>query len=74
MNTGTRERILEYLANHPRGSTISDISDDLDISRATAAKYLEILKAEEKIEQRAVGRAKLHYLKQESLENFTEAE
>lgn len=48
--------------------------EEISISRLTASKYLEILKAESKVEQREVGRAKLHYLKQENLENFTGAE
>lgn len=74
MNNGTRERILEFLANHARGATISEISAELDISRQTAAKYLEILKAEDKVEVREVGRAKIHYLKQGTLEEYMEGQ
>lgn len=74
LNDNTRRQILEFLARNTRGATISEISNELSISRQTASKYLEILKAEKKIELREVGRAKLHYLKQENLENFTGAE
>lgn len=71
MENGTRKQILEFLTGRPRGSTISEISENLDISRQTASKYLEVLKAEKKIDQREVGKAKLNYLskdKEESLE------
>lgn len=61
MQESTRERILEFLVDRPRGSTISEVSDSLDISRQTASKYLEVLKAEKKIEQRKIGKAKLNY-------------
>lgn len=73
MNDEKKRRILEFLANHPRGSTISEISEEIGISRLTASKYLKVLVAEDKIHQREVGRAKLHYLEQENLENFTGA-
>lgn len=74
LNDDKRRQILEFLANNPRGSTISQISKEVGISRVTASKYLKILVAEEKVEQREVGRAKLHYLQQENLETFTGAE
>lgn len=73
MDESTKKSILTFLANRPRGSTISEVSENIGISRPTVSKYLEILRAESKVEQREVGRAKLHYLKQESLENFTGA-
>lgn len=62
MQKGTRKRILEFLGDKPRGSTISEVSESLDISRQTASKYLEVLKAEKKIEQRKIGKAKLNYV------------
>lgn len=65
MENGTREQILEFLMDKPRGSTISEISESLEISRQTASKYLEVLKAEKKIDQRKVGKAKLNYLSEE---------
>lgn len=74
MQESTRERILEFLIGKPRGSTISEVSDSLDISRQTASKYLEVLVNTEKIDRREVGSAKLHYLEQENLESFTGAE
>lgn len=68
MNGETKERILATLAEHPRGLTISDIADRLDIHRATAAKYLEVLRVEDRVEQRVVGQAKLHYPAQQDVE------
>jgi predicted transcriptional regulator len=73
VENGTRERILEFLSERPRGSTISEISDEIDMSRVTASKYLEILVAEEKVDRREVGRAKLHYLNENEAENSKEA-
>lgn len=73
MNKKKQEKILEYIENHPRGSTISEISDALNISRVTASKYLSILVAEGSVEQRNVGRAKLHYINREKVEGVSEA-
>ena len=73
MNSSRKNRILEFLSENPRGSTISEISEQIGMSRPTASKYLEILKAEERIEQREVGRAKLHYIS-EKPENMGGAE
>lgn len=70
MENGTREKILEFLSDRPRGSTISEISESLDISRQTASKYLEVLKAEKKIDQRKIGKAKLNYLAEEVEESL----
>lgn len=56
--------------DRPRGSTISEISENLDISRQTASKYLEVLKAEKKIDQRKVGKAKLNYISEEVEESL----
>jgi predicted transcriptional regulator len=68
----TKDRIIEFLSNRPRGSTICQVSEHLDISRQTASKYLQVLKAEQKIEQREVGKAKLNYIAKE-LEGSMEA-
>ncbi|MFB6241384.1 MAG: winged helix-turn-helix domain-containing protein [Candidatus Nanosalina sp.] len=73
MNDSRKQEIIEYLAERPRGSTIGEISEEMGMSRPTASKYLEILRAEEKIEQREVGRAKLHYIR-ENPEGVQEAE
>lgn len=63
--TDNKAQILELLQNRPRGATISEISEQLGISRPTASKYLEILVAEGEVDQREVGNAKLHYPSQE---------
>lgn len=72
MNGDKKREIQELLANNPRGYTINEISDKVGITRQTTSKYLEILKAEDKVEVREVGRAKIHYLQQENLETFAE--
>lgn len=74
MNSSRKNRILEFLSENPRGSTISEISEEMGMSRPTASKYLEILIAEGKVDQREVGRAKLHYLEKENPEGLTGAE
>lgn len=63
--TENKAQILELIRNRPRGCTISEISDQLGISRPTVSKYLEVLVAEGEISKREVGNAKLHYPEQE---------
>lgn len=73
MNRELKQRILSALAEHPRGLTISAVSEELDIHRATAAKYLKILKVEEQVEQQGVGQAKLHYISAEDIDAGVES-
>ncbi|MDY6773708.1 MAG: winged helix-turn-helix domain-containing protein, partial [Candidatus Nanohaloarchaea archaeon] len=61
LNAETRRDILELLASNPRGLTISDVSEEVGVSRVTASKYLQALTSEGKVEERKVGQAKLHY-------------
>jgi response regulator of citrate/malate metabolism len=58
-----KNRVLSILNEHTYGLTIEDISNMLKINRATASKYLCVLNAEKCIVVRAVGKAKLHYVK-----------
>lgn len=57
-----REKIIALLKKHPEGLTIMEISEQLDISRVTIAKYVYGLTAAGNIRQRQVGPAKLCYL------------
>ena len=59
---GVEEDILSLLEQNPGGLSISDISNNLGNTRATAAKYLELMKLENKVTLREVGRAKLWFL------------
>lgn len=62
MKRKTKHAVIELLADNPRGLTITDIAEELDLTRQTVAKYVEILRAEGTIEQRKIGQAKLNYL------------
>lgn len=65
VNGDTKHAVVTLLNEHPRGLTITEIADELDLTRQTTAKYVEILRAEGTIEQREIGRAKLNYLSEE---------
>jgi predicted transcriptional regulator len=54
------EKILDKLKKQPM--TIEEISRTLDISRATASKYLMALEAGGSIKKREIGRAKLYFI------------
>ncbi len=58
------DRIRSLLKFHPRGLTISDISQRLKINRNSVSKYLEILQVSGSVEMRALGAAKVYYLSQ----------
>ena len=58
-----KKNIMDLLKKKTYGLTIEDVSQILDINRATASKYLFALEAERVIVARPVGKAKLHYLK-----------
>lgn len=57
-----QEEILDFLEEHPRGSTIEQVADAVEVTRQTASKYLKVLDAEGKVDVREVGKAKLHYI------------
>lgn len=58
----TEKEILDFLREHPRGSTIEEVAEAIAVSRVTASKYLQVLSAKELLDVREVGRAKLHYI------------
>jgi PAS domain S-box-containing protein len=57
-------QITNLLRAHPRGLTITDISQSLHLNRNSVAKYLEILVISGHVEKQRVGRAKLFFLSQ----------
>jgi PAS domain S-box-containing protein len=57
-------KIRSLLKFHPRGLTISDISQRLKMNRNSVAKYLEILEMSGCVELRQMGAAKVFYLSQ----------
>jgi PAS domain S-box-containing protein len=58
------ERIERLLKEQPKGLTITEISDALDLNRNSAAKYLDVLLTSGRVEQRTVGPAKIFFLSQ----------
>lgn len=59
---GAENDILEFLGKNPDGASISDIANATGHTRATAAKYLELMKLQNKVNYREVGKAKLWVL------------
>lgn len=59
---GAENNILEFLSKNPEGASISDIAEATGHTRATAAKYLELMKLQNKVNYREVGKAKLWVL------------
>lgn len=55
------DRIIKCLKRQPM--TIEEISRQLDISRATASKYLLVLEIKNRASRRDIGKAKLFSLK-----------
>lgn len=55
-------RIKILLKAHPRGLTITDVSQNLKINRNSAAKYLEILQISGIVESKSYGTAKVYFL------------
>jgi len=61
MNSDRHQEILRFLEENPRGSTVTEVAEAIDVSRVTASKYLEVLSATDEVDVRKVGQAKLHY-------------
>ena len=55
------EKIFRCLKKQPM--TIEEISKELQISRATASKYLLVLETKNSVNRRNIGKAKLFSLK-----------
>jgi PAS domain S-box-containing protein len=57
-------QITNLLRAHPRGMTITDVSQRLHLNRNSVAKYLEILVTSGHVEKQRIGRAKLFFISQ----------
>lgn len=55
--------ILALLKVNKDGLTITEVSEKLGIHYVTASKYLAVLKAEQKLDCRAIGMAKMFRIK-----------
>ena len=56
-----KDEIVQFLRNHPSGSTITDIAKGIDTSRVTVTKYMSILLQDEKAFAKEVGVYKLYF-------------
>ncbi len=54
--------ILDFLGSSPNGASTSEISQSTSHTRATTAKYLEVMKLQGKVGLREVGKAKVWVL------------
>ncbi|HWQ63943.1 MAG TPA: PAS domain S-box protein [Methanospirillum sp.] len=61
-DTEDLRRIREQLAEHPRGMSITDISQVLGMHRTTVAKYLDGLQMKGEVDLRIVSTAKVYHL------------
>lgn len=59
MDAGIETKILGYLQNLHDWSHVSEIAKEIDHNRITVAKYLQVLKAKNKLETKTLGKAKL---------------
>ncbi len=59
--SGIENRIMRCIRKQPM--TIEEVSKELEISRATASKYLLVLETRRVVRLRMVGKAKLFFLK-----------
>ena len=57
-------RIKVVLKDNPRGLTIGEISEKININRNSVSKYLEIMLVSGEVDMKSIGRAKLFYLSQ----------
>ncbi|WP_406661075.1 PAS domain S-box protein [Methanolobus sp. ZRKC3] len=69
------DKIKKVLRSKPRGMSVTDISRELELSRNTVAKYLEMLRVSGYVDMEAIGTAKIYCLSQRiptsSLLNFS---
>lgn len=55
------KKIRKCLKKQPM--TIEEVSKELNISRATASKYLLVLETKNRVRRRDIGKAKLFFLR-----------
>jgi PAS domain S-box-containing protein len=54
-------RIIKLLRSNPKGMTITEISQELDLNRNACAKYLDILRVLGQTEMKVFGTAKVYF-------------
>jgi len=62
-DNGKKEKIIAVLEKHPEGLTMKEIAKAIGMHRINVSKYVYALIGEGIITERAVGSAKLCYLK-----------
>ena len=58
------DKIRDLLKKNPKGLTISELSQKVNLNRNSLAKYLEILLVSGQVEMESFGTAKVYYLSQ----------
>ena len=56
------ERLKQILKWHPRGITITDLANKIEMNRNLVAKYLDILLVSGQVEVQVMGAAKVYFL------------
>jgi DNA-binding transcriptional regulator GbsR (MarR family) len=55
-------QIRDILRENPRGMTITEISEEINVNRNSVAKYLEVLSTSGHVEKKSIGVAKVYFL------------
>lgn len=55
------EKIKNIVGNHPRGTTIKEISNKIGLNRNVVAKYLDVLQIAGQVEMEKFGRSKVYF-------------
>lgn len=63
----TKDRIYRLLKKNQRGLTIQELSEQLQVTRNTISIGLAELKGARLLEIKKIGKAKLHYIREEKL-------
>ena len=56
-----REKVLNYLKKNPRGKTTTELNKELNISRKTIEKHLQLLVSENEIYLKQFGPTRVYY-------------
>jgi PAS domain S-box-containing protein len=61
MSPNNLDRIENIITMYPRGLNIREIAQKISVSRLTAARYLDVMAAEGRLELRVLGKSKIYY-------------
>ena len=56
-----REKVLDYLKKNPRGKTTTELGKELEISRKTLEKHLQLLVSENEAYMKQFGPTRVYY-------------